>query len=697
MHRALLPSRAAPAHGPSFSAKAPFVAGWCRACRLFLLASPCVSAQAGWLSPGSRASWRQIMGAAEQAGSRAAKLGPAALDHAAAHVKALPVKADGAALAAQATQEGHWRFVNQAGETLHRRHAGRDEARRLGAAARGQGRREALALRHRGHRSSTTARRSRTCPRARELFVVVGDESYRILRRGEGAAERLFARGAPQPVRRAGRAQGVRRGGVAARAPAQQAPTCACWRWSRAARRRSPRRRASIPPASAPLVDVIDPASLPAALGSVRGQTVLVTGRVDGQLLYVQPSSGPEKSLLLRDLLKAAEEADVNLVVLQPPSTPRQPGGRNWLWQKVEVKGLDEALQQRAHGRFPQRAGGARAAASWSSATPSGTLRTAARYQAGDRHSRRPADAADRRCLLRHRLRHDGPRCHRRRAGQPAQRRAPAGARPAPHPRHSLRPAVRLSGVHVSSACSACRCRAAWWRRMWPPEAASEYAGRAGYWAARMVRGAVFLFVFLPLTAPVAAPYSGAPDQRYGDGAGALVALADRRSAPRRARAAAAAAITAPIAALAASGRNARKRSRAAQACDAAPCTRQSQAVCRQTGRDGDAQGQDAVHHGREPRHRPRHRAAGRARRRQHRHRRQDGRAASQARGHHLHGGQGDRGGRRQGAADRLRHPLRGAGAGGGGQDGRRPSAASTSASTTRRAISLTPATATPT
>jgi hypothetical protein len=47
-----------------------------------------------------------------------------------------------------------------------------------------------------------------------------------------------------------------------------------------------------------------------------------------------------------------------------------------------------------------------------------------------------------------------------------------------------------------------------WWRRIWPPEVASEYAGETGYWAARIVRGAVFLLVFLPLTAPIAAPYN---------------------------------------------------------------------------------------------------------------------------------------------------------------------------------------------
>ena len=54
-----------------------------------------------------------------------------------------------------------------------------------------------------------------------------------------------------------------------------------------------------------------------------------------------------------------------------------------------------------------------------------------------------------------------------------------------------------LFGVPISRA---------WWRRLWPPEAASEYAGRAGYWAARAVRGGVFLLLFLPLTAPVTAP-----------------------------------------------------------------------------------------------------------------------------------------------------------------------------------------------
>ena len=106
------------------------------------------------------------------------------------------------------------------------------------------------------------------------------------------------------------------------------------------------------------LVDTIEPASLTAGLGTVRGQTVLVTGRVDGRVLYVQPSSGPEKSLLLPDLFKAAEEADVNLVVLRAVSTPRQPGGRDWLWQRVEVKGLEQAMQHARVADFLNALGG---------------------------------------------------------------------------------------------------------------------------------------------------------------------------------------------------------------------------------------------------------------------------------------------------------------------------------------------------
>ena len=47
-----------------------------------------------------------------------------------------------------------------------------------------------------------------------------------------------------------------------------------------------------------------------------------------------------------------------------------------------------------------------------------------------------------------------------------------------------------------------------WWQRLWPLEVRSEYARRSGYWAARAVRGALFMLMFMPLVAVLSAPVS---------------------------------------------------------------------------------------------------------------------------------------------------------------------------------------------
>jgi hypothetical protein len=254
------------------------------------------------------------------------------------------------------------------------------------------------------------------------------------------------------------------------------------------------------------LVDVIDPGSLPAALGSVRGQTVIVTGRVDGKLLYVQPASGAERSLLVQDLLKAAEDADVNLVVLHASSTPRQPGGRNWLWQKVQVKGLDQALGQPRVADFLSALAGPKARF-LVSATPSGAMRTLLDIKPatnlpegpltrpiGDVFSEMVSDLTGRIVTA-------GVQASVR----SAERQQELDQRLIPAVPSDLQIGylafivLGLIGFPVSRA---------WWRRIWPPEVAAEYAGDAGFWAARIVRGAVFLLVFLPLSAPIAAPYN---------------------------------------------------------------------------------------------------------------------------------------------------------------------------------------------
>jgi hypothetical protein len=458
-----------------------------------LLASLCVSAQAGWLS--------RLAGSAEHGAARVARKG-AALDHVAAHVKALPDRPDGIALAAQATQEGHWRFINKAGETFT---AGTpEELKRAASLLLPEAKADAkLSL----YVTQDTLFQNRGAlkdlPKATDLFLVIGDESYRILKRAEGAGERLFAEVRPSLFLE-----------LAERARFEEA----LWQLMRPLDRAKVRVLALEPGGPSTItstpridaatgravVDVIDPASLSAALGSIRGQTVLVTGRVDGQLLYVKPSSGPERSLLVRDLLQAAEDADVNLVVLQSASTPRQPGGRNWFWQKVDVKGLDDALQRPRVADFLNALAGSGRRFTVT-ASPSGGLRTSLEAYAapdlpggpmikpmGDIFSELVADVAGHVVTntVQANLRN-------------AERQQELDQRIVPGIPSDVQFAylglllLSLMGLPVVRA---------WWRRIWPPEQGAEYTSRSGYWAARLIRGAVFLFVFLPIAALPAVP-----------------------------------------------------------------------------------------------------------------------------------------------------------------------------------------------
>ena len=80
------------------------------ACAALLLAAAVPVAHANWLS--------RIGREVGEAGTHGARLGAGALDRAAAYVKSLPPPAEGAALAAHATPEGHWKFANRDGEVF---------------------------------------------------------------------------------------------------------------------------------------------------------------------------------------------------------------------------------------------------------------------------------------------------------------------------------------------------------------------------------------------------------------------------------------------------------------------------------------------------------------------------------------------------------------------------------------------------
>jgi len=458
---------------------------------------PPAVAQANWLT--------RIAGVAERASVRAARHGSSALKAAAAHVKALPPSAKGAAvLAAHATQEGHWRFVNRVGETLT---AGTpDEMKRVAPLLLPQAKGDVKLSLYLTEDSVFLYRGAlKDLPGGTELNVVVGRESYRILRHSGGAAERLYAEVRPSLV-------------VAL--SERKAFEEVVWQLARPLNKANVRLLALEPGgpstlASTPrldtatgraLVDVIDPASLPAALGAVRGQTVLVTGRADGKFLYIQPTSGAERSLLLPDLLKAAEDADVNLVVLHASSTPRQPGGRNWLWQKVEVKGLEQALGQPRVADFLAALAGPGGRFEVS-ATSSDAMRTLLDIKPatglpkgpltrpiGDVFSKVVSDLTGNIVT----------------AGVHASLRSAARQRELDQRILPAIPSDLQIGyvVFIVLGLIGLPVARGWWRRIWPPEVRTEYAAESGYWAARVVRGAAFLLVFLPLTAPIAAPYN---------------------------------------------------------------------------------------------------------------------------------------------------------------------------------------------
>jgi hypothetical protein len=425
-----------------------------------------------------------------------------ALANAVRYVRALPVKADVVALAAQGTQEGHWRFVSRSGEMLT---AGTpDEMKRVVPVLypdANAGARLALYL------TQDTILRDRAAlkalPAGVDLSVVVGEESYRLLRRGDAAGERWYAEVRPnlvvevgdrrlfeEAVWQLGRRLDAARVRVLALEPGGPSRLPA-----------SPR----IDPASKrALVDIVDPASLAPAMGGVAGQTLVVVGRIERDVVHVKPARGPERTLVAKDLFQAAAGADVNIVVLGA-ATPRQPGGRNWLWRKIEVQGLEEALRNARMADFLSALGapGRRLSVV---ALPLGKRAMLDLVPTGDAsgaQSQRPVDEFFAGAVAEV-------------TGRVAVTSVQASLRSAERQEeldHRLLPGIPSAlqiayGVLVVLGLLGVPVSRLWWQRLWPPEDAGDYAGPAGYWAARATRGAAFALVFLPLTALVSAPCS---------------------------------------------------------------------------------------------------------------------------------------------------------------------------------------------
>lgn len=467
---------------------------------------------AGWLTR-----LGTLAGETGSAAGAAARLGLSALERAAVAVKAHPPSAKTVALAAHVTPEGHWKFANAAGEVFT---AGtpdelaRAVPRLAPEVAEGK---TGLTLYLTEGTVFEGRERLRDLPSTAELKVVAGDDAFSLVRRNSAGKPGVVLYAEVRP-------------GIAVEVSDLKLFDEALWQLRRPLNKADirvvalepggPEQLASTPrfePGSRnALVDAIDPGRLAGALGKLKGQTVLLTAAVEGDVIRFTPARGGTEALSLKELLAAAEDADVNLVILES-STPRQPGGRNWLWQRVEVAGLDEAIRRATfadflsglaagRGELLVSASAARGPRVALTAVPSASigpaLGGAAREGLGlERQTRALADWAN----------NWASEFTGHVTGKVVPLAVHAHVMSSDRQREMDWRFVRfipawLQGAFlfgVAAGLVSWRVAWAWWQRLWPAEARGEYASFLGYQLAGIVRLVAFLVLFLP--------FAGAP------------------------------------------------------------------------------------------------------------------------------------------------------------------------------------------
>jgi hypothetical protein len=422
----------------------------------------------------------------------------ATLDLAIAQAQRLIVPSGTTVLAASASQEGHWTFVNLKGERFTA--ATPDEMKRMAAVLlpgteAGDTRLIVVVT------EDTVFRRAdalNALPRAAGLRLSTATGVYALL----GDKPRLIQVNPKLRVELAERSafdavllqldRSVARGGLRILALDPSGPTALA-------------RRAGLDTrAKAELVDRIDPLRLKDAIAGLRGQTMLVTGRLEDKFLHFQVPGGPDRSVIAGDLIDAAAANDVNLIILDAPGG-RQPGARNWLWQRAEVKGVDALGDDSGvDGLLATLASEARpltvklTRAESDRVTLVATPGPAA-LQTGGIGTTLSRVASDLTNNVTGRIEPTAIHMYLVSAGRQREldrrliRWLPSWATWG----YLAALLLGLLGARVSWG---------WWGRLWPPESASDYPMALGFYAARAVRGVAYALIFMPLTAIVAAP-----------------------------------------------------------------------------------------------------------------------------------------------------------------------------------------------
>ena len=459
---------------------------------LALFASAVPPAAANWLT--------RILRHADDAHptSRAGRGVAGTFDEVGLHLKSVPGPARGRTVAVEATNEGHWRLRNADGETFT---AATPEEFKRGV--------QLLApikagdvVGHVFVMSSETLFRHntqlKTLPADAELKVLFDGQVRGVVRRVVAGTERYYLDAG---------------GGVHVPVTSRESVQEALWQLARPVDVADIRVLALEPGATTllkstraagtgPLTsEAVDPERLPHMMSAVARGTIVITGRIVGATLHYHPSSGPERTLMLDTLRAAAAASDVNLVVVHATSA-RQPGTRNWLWQRVDLTRpaspgkptladlvrqltggipveaqVQEVQPRRATLAFSSLAGGA--GRGWT-APVGDTWRDIATEVTGT-------------------IVASGLQLHlRSREYQKEldQRIIPGISSGAQYLYIGFW-VLGLFGVVVAHG---------WWQRIWPFEDRADYPRRSGYWVARIVRMAVFVMIFMPLVAIVSAP-----------------------------------------------------------------------------------------------------------------------------------------------------------------------------------------------
>lgn len=417
-------------------------------------------------------------------------------------VAELDLKPPALALAARVTGEGHWVFSNKTGQQFTAANP-REMARVPTMLATDVGAATApLTLYIPASSVIAHGLHLKLLPARARLRIITGSTSYPLLSlAGKTGQHAWFAQVSPNVFVRADRAESFEE---------------TVWQLRRPV---SPRRIRilslepdgpdALPPrpprraeGAEPVVEPVNPSSLAGAIGALRRQIIVVTGRLEGddKLIY-RTATGAERALELAALRAAAKDADAELIMLTA-TAPRQPGARNWLWLRVDVANLFEALERPTLGRFLNALAGdqGRLFVTVSRATDH-RLALSVVPLAGQTGAGEPGTIAAFLAELASEV-----------AGTvlPHAVEVDLVARPRSQElAHRLIPGIPSLIQHtylgaLLMGLVAFPVTRAWWRRIWPDEQQADYAGATGFWSAATIRWMLFAFAFLPIAGPPA-------------------------------------------------------------------------------------------------------------------------------------------------------------------------------------------------